>query len=73
MRSDILTADRVVDLTPLYTIAEAMAYLKVGHSRIYVLMKRGHLPYVCLGPNGSRRITQQALATFIGHVAAKAA
>ena len=73
MQKDSAAADRVVDLTPLYTVAEAMAYLKVSHSKINELMQHGHLPYVRLGPSGPRRITKEALAAFIGHEAATAA
>jgi excisionase family DNA binding protein len=54
----------------LYSPTEAAAYLSLGRSKIYELMRLGELRSVKIG--GSRRIPCAALAEFVSRLEAAA-
>lgn len=57
-----------ISLPRLYTVREAMNYLRIKKSKLYQLMQEGLVPYVEIGQGGHRRITEPALLAFVNGV-----
>lgn len=49
--------------TLTYTVPEVARELRIGRTTVYRLISSGHLPSILIG--GSRRVTRQALESFI--------